>query len=388
MSHPEAGRLLIVDDEAALVTALVRTLQAYGYQPTGMHSTVEALSALRAQSFDILITDLMMPGMDGVELVRAAQEIDGSLVSIVMTGHGTIDSAVKAMKSGALDYILKPFDLTTMMPVLSRALIVRRLRLDNVALARRLAQRNEDLEALNRELHTTNRELDAFTSTVSHDLRQPLHGMMGFSELLLSEKPGALNERQKEYLADIATSGRHLVELTDDLLRFARVGRESLETQQIDVSGLANSVVTELRATAGGDEVDVRLGALPNVNADPSLLRQVFCNLLSNAFKFRRPNVPAIVEITGRSEAGQCVYCVQDNGIGFDMQKAGKLFSLFQRMPGTERFEGTGVGLSIVQRIIERHGGRVHAEAQVGKGAQFTFTLPLPQATHNSASIP
>jgi signal transduction histidine kinase len=388
MSDADSKRLLIVDDNVAFVTALVRTLQVHGYQPTGMHSSAEALSTLRVRSFDILITDLLMPGMDGVALLRAAQEIDGSLVSIVMSGHGTINSAVNAMKSGALDYILKPFDLTTMLPVLSRALLVRQLRVENIELARCLARRNADLEGLNRELRTTNRELDAFTSTVSHDLRQPLHGMMGFSELLLSERSGLLNEKQKEYLADITTSGRHMVELTDDLLRFARVGRESLETQRIDMSALVNAAVAAVRASAGGDAIDVRCGSLPDAVADLSLLRQVFCNLLSNAFKFRRAGIPAVVTITGRVESGQAVYCVEDNGIGFDTKKAGKLFGVFQRLPGSERFEGTGVGLSIVQRIIERHGGQIHAQAQLGEGAQFTFTLPLAQDTKTTSTIP
>jgi signal transduction histidine kinase len=297
--------------------------------------------------------------MDGVALLRAAQKIDGSLVSIVMSGHGTINSAVNAMKSGALDYILKPFGLTTMLPVLSRALPVRQPRLENIDLARRLARRNADLEGLNRELRTTNREFDAFTSAVARDFRQPLYGVMGFSELLLSERPGVQNEKQKEYLADIATSGRHLVELTNELLRFARVGRESLETQQIDMSALASATVAALRAAAGGGAIDFRCGSLPDAIAHLSLLRQVFCNLLSNAFTFHRAGVPAVVTITGRIDSGQGIYCVERQWHQFRDAKAGKLFGVFQRLPGSERCEGTGVGLSIVQRITERHGGQV-----------------------------
>ncbi len=159
------------------------------------------------QRFDVLITDLMMPAMDGIALLRAALELDNDLVSVVMTGHGTIDTAVEAMQAGALDYILKPFNLSVIMPVLARALAVRKLRQDNAALALQVTLRTEELEAKNRELQITNRELQAFTHSVSHDLRQPLNGVIGFAELLLSEKPGSLNASQKEYLGDIYNGG-------------------------------------------------------------------------------------------------------------------------------------------------------------------------------------
>ncbi|MGO9803013.1 MAG: sensor histidine kinase [Steroidobacteraceae bacterium] len=379
MSDPESGRLLIADDEVAQVTALVRTLQEEGYAVTGTHSAQEALSALRSQRFDILVTDLMMPDMDGVALLRAAQAIEPDLVGIVMTGHGTIDTAVEAMKNGALDYILKPFRLTAMLPVLSRALTVRRLRLENAALLQRLADRTTELEAMNRELRSANRELEAFSSTVSHDLRQPLNVILGFAELLLSEGPGVLNSKQKEYLRDIHGGGRRLFQLTDDLLRFSRLGRDSLTLEHVDVLTLVQSVVADLRATEDGREAVIRVGPMPNATADPALLKQVFTNLLSNAIKFRLPNGPALIEISGWQESGQCAYSVRDNGIGFDMKHAERLFGLFQRLPDTEQVEGNGVGLSITQRIVERHGGRIFAEAEKGKGARFTFTLPVAQ---------
>ena len=376
MSTAEPARLLIVDDEPAQVTTLMRALQNRGFALTGVHSATEALSALRAERFDVVLTDLMMPDMDGVELLRAAQQLDPDLVGIVMTGHGTIDTAVEAMKSGALDYILKPFNLGTILPVLSRALTVRRLRVENALLLQRVAERNAELEKMNRELRSVHRELEAFTSTVSHDLRRPLHAMVGFSELLLSETPGPLNTKQKGYIREIHGSGQRLFELTDVLLRFARLGRQALSTQQVDVSALVRSVVTELNTSEGRRSVDIRIGALPNVSADASLLKQVFSNLLSNAMKFTRPCNHPIVEVSGWLEDRDCVYCVRDNGVGFDMGKADNLFGLFQRLPGSERFEGNGVGLSISQRIIERHGGRISAEAHVGEGARFTFTLP------------
>ena len=374
----ERARVLVVDDEPAQVLALVRTLSHEGYGPTGANGAEEALQHLRSARYDILVTDLLMPGMNGVELLRAAQAMDADLVAIVMTGHGTIDTAVQAMKGGALDYILKPFNLSTIVPVLERATTVRNLRLENAALTHRVAERNAELEEANRQLQAANRELEAFTSTVSHDLRQPLNAMVGFADFLTSEKPGVLNAAQKEYLGDICAAGHRLFQLIDDLLRFSRAGRQELVRERVDVGALVASVVQELRATQDRADLDVRVAVLPRAVADPRLLRQVFVNLLANACKFTRDSHPAVVEIEGRWDSGDSTYSISDNGVGFDMSNAAKLFGVFQRLHAQEQFEGTGVGLSIVQRIVERHGGRISAEAQPGKGAKFVLRLPSP----------
>jgi signal transduction histidine kinase len=381
MSLPPLARLLIVDDEAAQVTALCRTLHSQGYSTTGVGSGSEALSALRtaaagAGPFDILITDLMMPEMDGITLLRAAQEIDRDLVGLVMTGHGTIDTAVEAMKSGALDYILKPFNLSTIVPVLVRALSVRGLRLANAELLQRVDERTTELRAANRELESANRDLEAFTSSVSHDLRQPLNAVIGFSEFLISEKPGPLSAQQKEYLGHIYGGGQQLLRLTDDLLHFARLGQQPLKKETVNIGKLVSEILHELQEAEPDRPVELRVSALPDAQADHALLRQVFVNLLSNAFKFTRHVPDPVIDVDGRQQAGECAYAIRDNGAGFDMSQAQRLFTIFQRLHSAKEFEGTGVGLSIVQRIVERHGGRIWAEATVGKGANFTFTLP------------
>jgi len=230
MEDTPIARILIVDDEAALATALARTLQNEGYSTASQTKATEALPMLRAAlegpgaPFDVLITDLMMPDMNGIALLRAALQLDEHLAVVVMTGHGTIDSAVAAMKNGALDFIEKPFNLTVIRPVLSRAFAVRRLRRENTALVARVAERTQELEAANSELRSVNRELEAFAHTVAHDLRTPLHAMIGFAELLASEKPGALNAVQKEYLQDIQDSGERLTHLTRHLLDIALLG--------------------------------------------------------------------------------------------------------------------------------------------------------------------
>jgi two-component system sensor histidine kinase/response regulator len=376
MNTAPAARLLIVDDEAAQMTALCRTLEVEGYATTGTVSANEALQRLREQRFDVLITDLMMDELDGIALLRAAHAVDPDLACIVMTGHGTIDTAVEAMRSGALDYILKPFNLREITSVLSRTLDIRRLRLENAALVQRITERSAQLEAANGQLRVANRELDAFTRTVSHDLRSPLGTIIGFAELMIQGKAGALTPQQLDYLGEIFNGGKRLLHLTDALLRFARLGHQPLKRERVDVNALVDEVLRELRSLEPERSVAIRVGPLPEMHGDAVLLRQVFANLLSNALKFTGRTPDAAVTVEGHREDPECVYVVSDNGAGFDMRQADRLFTLFQRLHGEDQFAGTGVGLSIVQRIIERHGGRIDAQSQVGKGARFTIALP------------
>jgi two-component system sensor histidine kinase/response regulator len=383
MSSLALARILIVDDETDLVTALCHILAAHGYSTTGAATAMQGLDALRAAMvvdatrFDVLITDLTMPNMNGVALLREALAIDADLVGIVMTGHGTIDTAVEAMKGGALDYILKPFNLTVAMPVLKRACAVRRLRLENAALLRQVANRTAQLEESNGQLQIANEDLDAYNSSVSHDLRGHLNRIIGFSRLLSDGKAGALSAQQQELMDYVCSGGEQLLRLTDDLLRFARLGKQSIAKEHLEVTPLVHKIFHELQNASPERAVELRVGALPKALADPSLFRQVLVNLLSNALKFTRRVSEPIIEVTGRAHAGGTTYCIQDNGAGFDMADAQRLFSNFQRLHTESEFEGTGLGLAIVQRVLERHGGTICAEASVGKGAAFTFTLPI-----------
>lgn len=370
------AQLLIVDDEAAQVTALCETLQREGYAATGFSSATAALAALHERAFDILIADLLMPDMNGIALLAAAREIDPDLVGIVMTGHGTIDTAVAAMKTGALDYILKPFNLGVILPVLGRALAVRSLRRENAALMRRLAERTAQLEAANRELEAVNRDLSAFAHSASHDLRAPLRALDGLARILIGDFGEELPAEARQSMQSISASAQRMGCLLDDLLRFSHLGHQPLTKSTVDMTGLFNEVIRELHAAETKRTIRARVAPLPDAAADESLIRQVVVNLVSNAFKFTRHRAEALVEITGRRAEGECVYAVADNGAGFDRRRARRLFEIFQRFHGADEFEGTGVGLSIVQRIVERHGGRIWAEAEVDRGATFTFTLP------------
>lgn len=362
------NRILVVDDERAHRQLLGAALERNGYAAVGAGNGEEALAALRDGSFDLIITDLKMPGMDGVSLLRSARALDPDLVGIVMTGQGSIDSAVEAMKAGAQDYILKPFDLTLLLQVVSRAYAMRELFLENKRLLQSVRRQAQDLEA-------ANRELEAFSYSVSHDLKGPLQAISGFSKLLLDGYGDALDAAARRYLELIRGETRRMSEITEDLLNLARVTGAEIRREPLDLSAIAAGIAAELarRHPERRCTVDIQPGL--TARGDARLLSIALENLLGNAWKFTGRRSDSRIEFGAEVRDGVRNYYVRDNGAGFDMQQAGRLFTPFYRQHHAADFEGTGIGLSIVKRIVERHGGRVWAEAAPDEGATFHFTL-------------
>jgi light-regulated signal transduction histidine kinase (bacteriophytochrome) len=241
----------------------------------------------------------------------------------------------------------------------------------NTELEARVAQRTAELE-------TANKELEAFSYSVSHDLRAPLRAINGFAGIVIEEFGPQLPSEAQRYLDRVRLGGQRMGELIDDLLAFSRLSRQPLDRQRVDTGRLVREALAELRPVTDQRPLDLSLGPLPPCLGDPVLLKQVWINLLSNALKYTRGRTPAAVEVG--CERGpdnkDSTFFVRDNGVGFDMRYANKLFGVFQRLHRAEEFEGTGVGLAIVQRVVHRHGGRVWAEAEPDRGATFRFTIP------------
>lgn len=238
----------------------------------------------------------------------------------------------------------------------------------------------ETLRKAHGELQAANKELEAFTYSVSHDLRAPLRHVDGFSKILADGFSAQLPAEARRCLDRIRAGARHMGQLVDDLLNLSRIGRKPLALQATALDSLVKEALVDLADGAVSRPIEWRIGPLPFVECDPALLKHVFNNLLSNALKYTRPRSPAVIEVgTIRQPEGPVIF-VRDNGVGFSMKYADKLFGVFQRLHRPEDFEGTGVGLATVQRIVQKHGGRVWAEAELDKGATFYFTLGSPQA--------
>jgi PAS domain S-box-containing protein len=244
-----------------------------------------------------------------------------------------------------------------------------KVRLSNAELEQRVIERTA-------KLRSANEELEAFSYSVSHDLRAPLRHVHGYVEMLAQEAGDKLSEEGRRYLKVITDASIEMGELIDDLLAFSRMGRAEMRETSVELDALVQKTLRGLEATTSGRNIVWRIPPLPVVQADPAMLKQVFANLLGNAVKYTRPRDPAQVELgCAGEEDGRIILFVRDNGVGFDPQYAHKLFGVFQRLHRADEFEGTGIGLANVRRIIARHGGRTWAESKVNEGATFYFTL-------------
>jgi light-regulated signal transduction histidine kinase (bacteriophytochrome) len=243
------------------------------------------------------------------------------------------------------------------------------LRRLNGELEQRVSERTADLQAVNEELQ-------AFIYSVSHDLRSPLRAISAYSIMVQEEAGDSLDAECRRKLGVVDASARRLGRLVDGLLNLSRLGRATLRTRPVEMQPVVEQALNEAQESLREDRIELQIGALPWALADPELIRQVWVNLFSNAVKFSRPNGAIRIEVGGTVEGEEAVYFIRDHGIGFDMKYVDKLFRVFERLHSDQDIQGTGIGLALVKRIIERHGGRIWAEGAVGAGACFHFTLP------------
>jgi signal transduction histidine kinase len=361
------ARVLVVDDNADL-REYVSGLLGPVYDVSTAADGRAALEAVRARAPDIVVSDVMMPRLDGFGLVRElrADPSTASLPVILLSARAGEEALIGGLEAGSDDYLVKPFS--------ARELLARVRTHLELARARR---------AWIAELENANRELDSFSYSVSHDLRAPLRAIDGFSRALLEDCAGSLDEKGRGYLQRIRAGTRRMAELIEDLLGLARISRGDLSRQPVDLSTIAARVAADLAGRHPNRAVDVVVEEGLTAAADPRLVTVLLENLLGNAWKFSSRKDDPRVEV-GRLDGAARAFYVRDNGAGFDMAYADKLFGPFQRLHSAAEFEGTGIGLATVQRIVRRHGGRVWAEAEVGRGATFYFTLETGSGTLTS----
>ena len=364
-SLPDAA--VVVDERGRIVHASDRCLDVLGYGPDELNGQpVEALvpESLRVGHERTRNEYLKcpIPREMGSGLELHARRKDGRTIGV--------DISLSPIRSKSRRLVLAVVrDVTALRAARDRAVTAEaELLVLNAELDLRVRDRTAELDA-------ANRELEAFSYSVSHDLRAPLRSMDGFSRILLEDHAPHLSEEAQRYLRLVRDSAIHMGRLIDDLLAFSHLGRQPLNKRTVSPANLVQEALEDLGKDQEGRRIHLSVKDLPPCEADPALLKQVFMNLLSNAIKFTRTRDAAQIEVGSFDREGAPVYYVKDNGVGFDMQYAGKLFGVFQRLHRAEEFEGTGVGLAIVHLVVSRHGGRVWAEAASDKGATFYFTL-------------
>jgi signal transduction histidine kinase len=414
--------LLIADDSPVNLRLLRAQLEAAGHEVMEARDGVEALEVLNRGSVDALISDILMPRMDGYRLcreIRKSANANAGLPIVLYTAtYSSASDRQLAETVGADFFLIKPAPIADILSAVKEAQRKSRHRQQpsaavtsdesqvleqySVALVRKLEDRNSELHdalavlssaqehvlELNRSLEirveqrtatlrATNRELEAFSYSVSHDLRAPLSAIQGYAQLLDEAAGPQLSAEHRELLEYIVTSTKKMGQMIEALLQFARSSDSELGLVEVDLEPLLDDAIVAAQANVSDRNIQWRRSRLPKALGDATLLRQVFVNLLGNAVKYTRGRDPAVIEVgTRKGRQHEVVVFVRDNGIGFDMQHAPKLFAPFQRLHRASEFEGTGIGLANVHRIVTRLGGALWAEAQVERGATFYFSLP------------
>jgi signal transduction histidine kinase len=388
--------ILLVDDEARNLDVLESILESPDYRRVRAQSADQALHALVSETFALLVLDVRMPDMSGLELAQLVKQRKKTqhLPIIFLTAYYQEDEHImQGYGAGAADYLSKPInpailrskvaafvDLFRKSRALEAEIEVRR------AAEQQVRELNDQLALRVGELASANAELEAFSYSVSHDIRAPLRQVTGIVRLLKMAEGDHLEPQTDKYIGLIQDSVTRMGRLIDDLLDFSRVGRVKISQQPVNLRPLLDEALVMLQPGTEGRQIEWQIDPLPEVRGDAAMLRQVWTNLLDNALKFTRPRPCARIGVGARSGPAEHVLFVCDNGVGFDPQFADKLFGVFQRLHSRDEFEGTGIGLASVRRIISRHGGRAWAESAVDQGTTIYFSLPKEPSAPSLAS--
>ena len=389
-------RILAVDDSETYLQQIAGALRAEGYEVVLARSGEEALELLAVQPVDCILLDLMMPGIGGRETCQRVKNTPNmrDIPIVLLTAVEDRQAMIQGLSAGADDYIAKSSDFDVLRARVlaqirrkqfedeNRAIREQLLRTELESMEARTAREVAEARAmLVDELQAKNEELDSFSYSVAHDLRAPLRSLDGFSLALLEDYGDKLDDSGREYLKFIRESAQQMATLIDDLLALSRVTRSEFRREAVDLSEIGREIGARLQDANPGRQVEFTVADDLCVRGDNNLLALVLENLIGNAWKYTSKRPVARIEIGSVKHKGQLAFFVRDNGAGFDMAYATKLFGVFQRLHSAREFEGTGIGLATVQRIVRRHGGRIWGEGKVDGGATFYFTLVYGQGS-------
>jgi two-component system, NtrC family, sensor kinase len=382
-------KILAVDDSETYLQGLAEALRADGYEMVLARSGEEALQLLAVQPVDCILLDVLMPGIGGQEACRRVKSMPvmRDIPIVMLTAVDDRDAMIQGLGAGADDYIAKSSDFEVL-----RARVLAQIRRKQFEDENRLIREHllrAELEAMEarsareiaesraslvEQLESKNEELESFSHSVAHDLRAPLRSIDGFGLILLQDYADKLDDDGRQYLNYVRESAQQMSRLIDDLLALSRIARSDFRRAPVNLSAIARSVAARLAQTSPNRQVELVVADGLVADGDDGLLTILFENLLGNAWKFTSARAQARIEV-GATDDERRAYFVRDNGAGFDMTYASKLFGMFQRLHSPTEFEGTGIGLATVQRVVRRHGGRIWAEAAVDRGATFFFVL-------------
>ena len=370
--HNVKEEILIVDDSPDNLRLLSTILTRAGYMVRKSLHGQMALTSVQADPPDLILLDIKMPEMSGFDICRCLKVDKQShdIPVIFISALNNLLDKVTAFEVGGVDYITKPFQAAEVLVRVETQLYLRRLQTQ-------LVEQNVQLKQLNQELVRSNEELEQFASVVSHDLQQPLQSITSFAKILTLKFQEGLDADAQKYLDSIAKAGNRMQRLIHDLLAYAQAEQQDQEIESVDTNCLLDKVLANLQIAISEKNAIVTYDTLPTVLGSEVQLMQLFQNLLSNAIKFVPASVQPHITISATQQETAWQFSIHDNGIGIESQHLQRIFEVFQRLHGPQKYSGNGIGLATCQRIVENHGGRIWAQSQPEMGTIFYFTLPL-----------